>query len=1516
MINYMKRFLTISILWLSAIVAAMAQATGPVWSVDEDQYEEICEVYYTLKVENFSSPEYDLPLIELGAFVDTPSGEECRGERNLRYIDGPDSDITHNKLIVCSHANEASTPFCIRARSSRTGYIYDVKLSTPLTLGQGTIGSETNPIEATISVSADEVGKFRSTQGVIWTCLYSKYEKDVQGYFQLDLPDDFLEDNEPTFDVGVFLPSSETGQSVTCHGLIRGVQAYAKGINSYKTFNDPKFSMRIWTDDDLTGATFRLYSWMKHQIFKLAPTSPINAKAGILGSPKEPVILKIVDEDPADIITAFYTASFYDDAKHLIYNNDVARGAAITAPEPPAKVGHHFTGWQPEVPEAMPAHNMTFRATYAPNLYTVTFVGDGGNVLASYQLPYGSVITDVPDAKVAGKIFTGWNDPTFRKGETIVTADVTYTAQYRTDVYQLSFVIDGEEYMSTGLAYGAIIELPQPQREGYTFQGWEGLPAGGRMPASALVLTGHFEVNRHVLRFLLADGTELSRATVAYGAEIVAPKVDVVGYTFTGWEEPLAATMPDCDVTYTARPLTPINYHLRYMVSDAATPDELTLFLDVSFHYGDRLGADAILANLVIEGYDHTTWDWGTFSPATMTMPAEDVTVTCRRTIHRHNVSFVDGAETISTVAYDYGATIEHPADPQKEGYTFTGWEPQVDATMPDHDVTYKAQYAVNEHYVSFADYNGRVITTRLMPYGAAIVVPAEAAEATAARKGYDFTGWLVAGSTTPVKDVDATVPDQNITLTATYAEHKYTVQFVDTKGDVIVTYKMSYGAVINTNPVAPEVAGKTFAGWMPDFVPGHTTITADQTFTAVYKANPHAINYTIDGEVFYTQWLVEGESIVAPEAPQRTGYTFKGWSGLPTTMPASDVTVTGAYTVNRHVVTFNVEGQTPQKFTYNYGASIVAPIPEREGYTFTGWNVVVEPTMPDYDLEYTAVFTKNQYTVIFYDAPQPGADQTATPILNRQILTMGDAIERPADPTRKGYIFTGWTPSFTEGTLMTTCDMSYAANYSPRLFKLTYLLDGKVYAECEYLYGRPLTCMPDVVEKGKTFSGWTYTPGAAYADEAHTFPATMPDHDVIIEGHLYDKTDVFGTDEGMLYAVKDDAEDAVELVGFDDDDTTAQRNVRGHRAARRAAAGETLVLPARVTDADGREYTLTTIAPGAFQRADISAITIPATVVTIGEGSLDSESLQNIRFEGAAMPELRAGAFDPERVNVTADAVAEADRTQAINALKDSNEALAQQIEKANENDRGKVAQMFTIAASVDGRPDVMVQGTGTYNYGSTIVLTIPEQEGYAVSYKIGNAETVWSNSCILMADEDVSVVFSYSPMTYNVIYVIEGETIRTIPTSYGAALSTSGVKAEERTGYTFQGWSAVPATMPAHNVTVTGAYKVNEYVFTVIVDGVETARQTVPYGAALNLPEISKEGYRVIWPSDALTTMPARDYTLIGCYVTNEEAGVHLPLCDGDISVVYNLRGQRVTTVGGTKGIIVVGGRKKVVK
>ena len=78
---------------------------------------------------------------------------------------------------------------------------------------------------------------------------------------------------------------------------------------------------------------------------------------------------------------------------------------------------------------------------------------------------------------------------------------------------------------------------------------------------------------------------------------------------------------------------------------------------------------------------------------------------------------------------------------------------------------------------------------------------------------------------------------------------------------------------------------------------------------------------------------------MTAEAAPEKEGHTFSGWEGLPETMPASDVTVTGKFIVNTYNLIYMVDGEEYKRFEVAYGEKLTAEAaPEKEGHTFSGW--------------------------------------------------------------------------------------------------------------------------------------------------------------------------------------------------------------------------------------------------------------------------------------------------------------------------------------------------------------------------------------------------------------------------------------------------------------------------------------------------------------------------------------------------------------------------------------------------
>ena len=82
---------------------------------------------------------------------------------------------------------------------------------------------------------------------------------------------------------------------------------------------------------------------------------------------------------------------------------------AITAPADPTREGYTFIGWDMEIPTTMPAENMTVTAQWEINRYTITFDTAGGSEIASITQDYGTAITTPADPTREGYTFIGWD---------------------------------------------------------------------------------------------------------------------------------------------------------------------------------------------------------------------------------------------------------------------------------------------------------------------------------------------------------------------------------------------------------------------------------------------------------------------------------------------------------------------------------------------------------------------------------------------------------------------------------------------------------------------------------------------------------------------------------------------------------------------------------------------------------------------------------------------------------------------------------------------------------------------------------------------------------------------------------------------------------------------------------------------------------------------------------------------------------------------------------------------------
>ena len=103
-------------------------------------------------------------------------------------------------------------------------------------------------------------------------------------------------------------------------------------------------------------------------------------------------------------------------------------GTEITTPDNPTRKGYTFKGWDKEIPETMAAENMTVKAQWEINQYTITFDTNGGSEIAPITQDYGTEITAPDNPTRKGYTFRGWDKEI---PETMPAENITITARWR-----------------------------------------------------------------------------------------------------------------------------------------------------------------------------------------------------------------------------------------------------------------------------------------------------------------------------------------------------------------------------------------------------------------------------------------------------------------------------------------------------------------------------------------------------------------------------------------------------------------------------------------------------------------------------------------------------------------------------------------------------------------------------------------------------------------------------------------------------------------------------------------------------------------------------------------------------------------------------------------------------------------------------------------------------------------------------------------------------------------------------
>ena len=899
-------------------------------------------------------------------------------------------------------------------------------------------------------------------------------------------------------------------------------------VNTYVMGTDGVYGEPI--SDTLTGTTGSTATFVPE------------TREGFTVDNEKSVLSGEIAADGSLVLKVFYSRNQYtltaEGVAHTFYY-----GAAVSVADP-VKEHYTFAGWEPELPETMPAHDVTVvakwtedgadytaynaavaaaqakqaedgyaaryteasrnalaealaedvsgklyseqgivdAATKAINdavaalelmTYTATFYVDGA-VHATVQAKVGEQIALPDEPTKEGYVFTGWDPEVGVMGLEDVSFNAQFTAgavSYKVETYEMD--VNGAYGAATvktvPATTGEAVSVTPDAREGFTVDNENSILSGTVAADSSLVLKVYYSRNQYKLT---VDGVE---SDVYFGAALeIADPAPREGYTFTGWNVEIPATMPaedlilvsqwsENDADYTA-------YNAAVAAAQAKQGEEN---YDKKYTAETRDALAEALANDV-SGKKYS--EQGVVDAATK---AINDAVAALELMTYTATFYVDGA-VHATVTAKVGEQIVAPADPAKEGYIFKGWDKEV-GKMGVEDVSFNAEFeeATGIAYtveVYTMDVNGN--------YGAAET-----------KTLYGTTGATVNADTTAAEgftfdeSADNVVSgeiaaDGSLVLKVYFARNQYklTVDGVESM--------VYYGAALEfANPTKEH---ETFNGWnpeLPETMPAHdvtvvsTWIKDDADYTEYKAARAHAEGIVNDSEYAYeATYTAESRAaldaalaIVVPE-----GLKYDEQHIIDAAEKAIEDAVLGLDLMRYKVTYLYDDGSVFAEFDGDKGGlvSYQVPVPSenptKEGYVFTGWDHEIPANMPAHELTFTAQFSAGEVTykvetyVMGLDGEYGAAESMTVP------ATTGEEVSLIPEG-RNG--FTVADNSVLSGTVAADSSLVLKVYYSRNQYKLS--VDG---VESDVYFGAALEIADPAPREGYTFTGWNVE-----------IPATMP---------------------------------------------------------------------------------------------------------------------------------------------------------------------------------------------------------------------------------------------------------------------------------------------------------------------------------------------------------------------------------------------------------------------------------------
>ena len=833
-----------------------------------------------------------------------------------------------------------------------------------------------------------------------------------------------------------------------------------------------------------------------------------------------------------------YTVSFDSDggtepspaSKRVAFNT--VFGALPTV----SRVGYTFAGWyfNDDVINAedilKTADNITLKAKWLANRYRMTFDSDGGDAIPPKNITFGDSFGELPTPTKTGYTFVGWrNGDIAVDSDTVLKTDgdITLTAVWSVNFYTVSYFVGDEKVHEESLAYGSPLPEYSYVEYGYDIGEWQ--PKFEAMPANNIEIRATKTPHIHLVKYIV-DGKEILSRRYSFNENVtVSADQTKTGYTFSGWTaygaeiEGGSFKMPDNDVELRGS-FTPNVYTVIFDSNGGSgemKPQEFT------YDATERLAKNEFAR----VGYSFDGWSMGDVDYSDeseiLNLSAEQngsVTLYAKWKINKYTVSFdtAYGGTQLPPITADYGTAIVAPADPVREGYIFDGWDCEIPATMPAHNMTVTAKWiSYLDLLLSVPDYEGDNLAVArgyykflnedqlaqfgetdeigyfieaIYDYSLARLLDAVENAVEPTNKLLEVERGRIATLTLDGNHVDvrfdiedylaAAVANINF-LTELFGYDEVKSITIGTETVILSGHDSSdqlsiMMAVAKASGVSLSGAGSTTVsvldGKLLDVTLNCMTdesVEYDATYELEFFNNHHNVAWNPNGGALigsYTDGMTAyGTQIVAPKAT-KYGYEFLGWDSDVDRMGKTDIEFNAIWQVGTYTVSYLVDGKTVHTEKVKYGEKIPEFSFTVPGYDVGAWQGLPE-LMPGEDINVSAEKTVHRHTLIYV------VDGMA---VSSETVDFGAEVILKADMHRDGYTFSGWKTEdavIKDGKLiMPDNDVVLYGSYASNDYTVAFDSDGG--DACEPIsvrVGEKLGTLPMPRRSGYRFVGWFF---------------------------------------------------------------------------------------------------------------------------------------------------------------------------------------------------------------------------------------------------------------------------------------------------------------------------------------------------------------------------------------------------------------------------------------------------------